>query len=179
MDITLGHVLALVVELLATAEANAELHAVVLVEIELKRDEGHALCAELAVKVVNLMTVQQEPALPVGVHVPHAAVGVGVDVHAMQPHLSPANEAEGVRDLGRALAQALDLGAGELDARLKGLVHKVLVSRRAVARDGLLLALSWLGHRPHPRWPADRFRPRHHWRRQLLPPGPSRRPCRG
>ena len=116
-----------------------------LVEVELERHERGSLGAELAVQVINLLAVQKQAALAVRVDVPHAPVGVRMDVDAVQPALPAADEAERVGDLARALAQALDLGARELDARLEGLVNEVLVARGAVAGDGLLLGLRLLG----------------------------------
>ena len=54
LHVTLGHVGALVEELLAACEPNNELDAVVLVEEELERHEGQPFEAQLCVEVVDL-----------------------------------------------------------------------------------------------------------------------------
>ena len=114
-----------------------------------RNEEYQALLTELPVQVVDLPAVEQELALAVRVHVPDPSVGVRVDVDAVEPHLVAAHEAEGVRDLAGALAEALDLGSGENQAGLERLVDEVLVTGGSVARDGLLLRPS-LSHRPPP-----------------------------
>ena len=89
---------------------------------------------------MDLLLVQQQLALAVGVAVEDAAVGEGQDVHAVEPRLAAPDEHEGVGDLAVALAQAAHLGAREHQARFKRLVDEVLVRRGAVLCDLLGLA---------------------------------------
>ena len=89
---------------------------------------------------MDLLFVQEQLALAVGVAVEDAAVGEGQDVHAMEPCLAPPDEHEGVGNLAVALAQAAHLGAREHQARFKRLIDEVLVRRGAVLCNLLGLA---------------------------------------
>ena len=66
-------------------------------------------------------------------------------MHAVNPRLAIANEAERVGQLTTTLAQALDLGASKHQSTLKGLANLVLMASRAIARNRLLTLLFSLG----------------------------------
>ena len=53
---------------------------------------------------------------------------IRVQVHAVNPRLTVANEAERIGQLATTLAQALDLGASKHQATLKGLANLVLMT---------------------------------------------------
>src|ERR1700728_541110 len=121
--------LALVVELLAAREGKLDLGAALFVEIELERNERHALALDRADEFVDLALMQQQLARPfrrvigaVGLQVCRV---VGVD----QPELAAAGVGVGLRDRRLALAQRLHLGAGQRDAGLHGLVDEVIEAR--------------------------------------------------
>ena len=99
-----------------------------LVKVDLKRNQRQAFLAKLSVKIVNLPAVKQQLALSIWVNVPHATVCVRMQVHAVNPRLAIANEAERVGQLTTTLAQALDLGASKHQATLKGLANLVLMT---------------------------------------------------
>ena len=65
-----------------------------LVKVNLKRNQRQALLAKLSIKIVNLPAVKQQLALSIWVNVPHAAICVWVQVHAVNPRFTVTNEAE-------------------------------------------------------------------------------------
>ena len=92
--IALGCRCTLVVELFTLRKRNQQLDAVMLIKVDLKRDQRQAFLAKLSVKVVNLPAVKQQLALSIWVNVPHAAICIGVQVHAVNPRFTVTNEAE-------------------------------------------------------------------------------------
>ncbi len=99
----------------------------------------------------DLLAVQQQLAGPRRVGDLVGAGGVERhDMAAQQPRLAVLDQDIGVGELGLAGAQALDLPAGQHQARLEGLVDVVLEARLLVQGDDVAagpLALAFLvGH---------------------------------
>ena len=67
-----------------------------LVKVDLKRNQRQAFLAKLSVKIVNLPAMKQQFTLSIWINVPHAAICVWVQVHAVNPRLTVTNEAERV-----------------------------------------------------------------------------------
>ena len=70
LDITLGHVLALVVELLAATQTQQQLYAAVGIKVEFQRNQRITTVAKFAVKKVDLLAVQQQTTPTVGIAIP-------------------------------------------------------------------------------------------------------------
>ena len=127
MDITLGHILALVVELLAATQTQQQLYAAVGIKVEFQRNQRITTVAKFAVKKVDLLAVQQQTTPTVGIAIPHATMAIRVDMQADEPALPAADQREGIGDLAGTLANRLDLGATQFNTALKCLIDKVLV----------------------------------------------------
>ena len=132
LHVALGHVLALVVQLLTSAKAKQKLDTAILVEIQLQGHERHPARAQFTVEIVDLLAVKQQLATAIGITVENRSVGIRMNVHVMKPALAVADKGEGVRDLTGAFTQAAYLGTGKLDPTLEGLVNKVLMMSRTV-----------------------------------------------
>src|SRR5690606_26737347 len=109
--------LALVVELLASADADLELGAAVE-EVQAQRHDRDAALARPDGELVDLRVVQQQLALAARSVVGPRPLGVLGDVDVLRPRLATLDVDVALRDVGAALAQRLHLGAGEDDARL-------------------------------------------------------------
>ena len=149
LNVALGHVFALVVELLAATQAQQQLYATIGIKVEFQRHQRIAAIAKFTVKKVDLLAVQQQTAPTVGIAIPHATMAIRVDMQADEPALPATNQCKGIGNLARALANRLDLGTAQLNTALKRLIDKVLVMCRAILGDELALALT--GHRRPPR----------------------------
>src|SRR6476469_3391209 len=77
--------LAFVVELLASRQRKLDLGAPLLVEIELERHERHAFALDRSHQLVDLATVKQEFAHPLGRMIEAAALQIFRDVGVDQP----------------------------------------------------------------------------------------------
>ena len=139
--------LPLVVELLALAQAYLHLHPGAA-PIEAQGDEGVAVLLDLRKQPSDLPLVHQQAAGAAGLPVEDIPLLVGADVHPVEGHLPVLDGAEGVLQVHVAQADGLDLGAGQLDARLVFILHEVVVEGLAVAGDLLVLLL--LRHGGHP-----------------------------
>src|SRR4051812_28993431 len=95
LGVAAGEVLALVVGLLALGETEFDL-GVPIVEIDLERDEGDAVVAELAHHLGDLLAVQEEFADAAWLVVGPGALRVLGDVHPVQEDLTVVLVAEGV-----------------------------------------------------------------------------------
>src|SRR5690625_3076962 len=145
----------LVVLLLAAGEGDEDL-GTPPDEVQLQRDDRVTLLPALAGELVDLGPVEEELALAAHRVVRPGALAVLGDVDALQPRLAAVDLHPPVDEGRTAHAQRLDLGAGEDDARLVGLVDVVVVPGLRVAGDhaalvGLRLGLlgrgglAWLG----------------------------------
>src|SRR5487761_1249712 len=124
--VTGGDRLALVPELLATGEAELQLDAVPL-EVDAHRDQREALLGHLGAEVLDLATVEEQAAAALWIVVLAISLRVLGDVDAEHPRLAVLDADIALAQLGTAVPERLDLGAGELDARLERLEDRVLV----------------------------------------------------
>jgi len=141
---------ALVVQLLAGHQRQLALHSVAL-PVELERHAGVPLVLGAREDLGDLLAMQQQLAGPCRVGDLVGAGGVERhDMAAQQPRLAVLDQDIGIGQLGLAGAQALDLPAGQHQARLEGLVDVVLEARLLVQGDDVAagaLALAFLvGH---------------------------------
>lgn len=104
------------VELAFAFAEGEEDFGVALGEINPQRQQGHAFDLEFAGEAVNFFFVEEEPARAERVNVPAVALFVGGDVGVVEPALGAIYLAEGVVNGGAGGAEALDLGAFQLDA---------------------------------------------------------------
>ena len=127
-DCRFGEVLALVDGRLALAEGHLDLHLAVG-EVELGRHQGQTFELHLHADAVDLVAVQQELAGPDRL-VPRVLLGVGVgrDVHAVEPGLARVDRAPRLGELHLGLPQRLDLAAGQDQPALVGVEQRVAVS---------------------------------------------------
>ena len=127
---------ALIVELLASAEADFDLHEGAA-EVDAERDEGVAVLLQLAEDFIDLGLMEEELAVAQRVLVKDVALLVRIHMHAVDEDLSVFYVAEGFLDGALAEAEGLDLCARELDAALEGLIHEVVVVGLLVVCDEL------------------------------------------
>ena len=138
--------LAAVVELFAFAHRElAFCHAVA--EINLQRDDGHALLLNLHLKLFNLAPIEKEFAFPERVVVSGTARQVFRNMRVNQPSLGAANLGESVTKGGFAFAEGFNLGSYEYQSCLEFIAEGVIVRRGAILRDNLdsLVLLLLLG----------------------------------
>ena len=128
-------------QLLAARERELELGAALLVEIELERNDRHALALDARGEPVDLPAMQQQFARPLRRVIEAAGLQVFGDVGVDEPHLAFARIGIGFADGRLALAQRLHLGAGQRDAGLERLADLIVEARLAVVGDDLDLAL--------------------------------------
>src|SRR5579884_1681664 len=138
----------LVAQLLAARERELHLH-LPLPEVEARRHDRVPLLAHLAVHAVDLATVQQQLARPVGIVVRTVALRVLRDVQPVQPRLAVAHLR--IRLLQRRLtaAQRLHLRPAQHETRLDLVREVVVVPCAAVVDDQLLGHAASVGSR---RW---------------------------
>src|SRR5215217_7125764 len=134
--VALGHVLPLVVGLLALRERERGLDLAVL-EVQVERDEGQPALLDLADQFVDLGAVHEHLALAARGVVGPGALHVLGDVDVLQPHLAVVDRREPVDQRGAAGTQALHLGAGQREADLVGVEDRVVVPRLLVLGDEL------------------------------------------
>lgn len=127
LGVLLGDGLTLVIVFLTATEANLQLGPAVLVDIELKGHQGHALEGQLARKLTDLLLVQKQLAVAQRIHVKSVPLLVRGNVHAHDYGFAVTNADVGFLDGNLALTDGLDLRARQDDARLVGLFHEVVV----------------------------------------------------
>src|SRR5215470_17720255 len=136
--------LTLVVQLLALGECDLDLGAALLVEIELERNEGHALALDRAHELVDLPLVQEELARTFRRVVEAAGLQIFRHVGVDQPDLAAARVGVGHGDRRLARAQRLHLAAGQRNAGLEHLADMIVEARLAIIGDHLQGALAFL-----------------------------------
>ena len=92
--VTLSHIRALIVQFFTYTQTYKQLYAVILVKIQLQRNERCSFGAQLAVTLIHLTTMQQHTTLAIRIYIPHIAVAIGMDMHPMQPTLTIADQAK-------------------------------------------------------------------------------------
>ena len=141
VGVALGHGVALIVELLALAQAELQLHATVL-EVDFQRHQRVALPGDEAVQLADLAAVHEELLGAHGVAIEDVALLVGADMHALNPELALAHLRPRLLEVHPALPHGLDLGAKELQAALIALLHEIVMKGPAILRhhlDALLM----------------------------------------
>src|SRR4051812_20412888 len=136
VSVPLGDVPALVALLLAPGEGELELRAAVL-EVEARRHERQAFLLNLADQRFDLPAVEQQLAIPVGLVIRDVSLRVLVDVGADQPDLAVAQVRVRLGERDPAVAEGLDLGAGQLQARFEAVQQVVVMPRTAILGDRL------------------------------------------
>src|SRR4030088_3595469 len=117
--------LALVMGLLAGDQGDLDLGAAARIEIELQRHDGAALALDGADQLVDLLAVQQELARPARLVIEAGARGVFRVVGIPHPGPPALLGDVGFADQTAPAAQRLDLGAGQSEPRLEGLLDEV------------------------------------------------------
>src|SRR5262245_8297034 len=133
-------------QLLAARHRDLELRPSLLIEIELERNDGHALAVHRAGELVDLALVQQELARAFRRMIETAALQVFRDVGVDEPEFARAAVGVGLRDRRLALAQRLDLGAGQSNASLESLADLIVEASPAIVGDDLELAIRFRRH---------------------------------
>ena len=80
--------------------------------------------------------MHQQLARTDGVAVKDVALFIGGDVHLLDEQLAVLDVAPAVLEVNLSQPQRFDLGAAQLDAGLIGLLHKIVMPRLSVDRDG-------------------------------------------
>jgi hypothetical protein len=110
-------------------------HAVA--EIELQRDNGHALLLNLDLELIDFAPIQEKLALPERIVISGTTGQVLGNMRVYQPSLGAANFGESVANRGFTFAKGLDLGANEYQACLERSAESVVVGGGAVLGDDL------------------------------------------
>src|SRR5262249_8830278 len=121
----------LVPKLLPARERELDLRATVT-KVELRRDEREPALADLAGQRVQLLAVEHELAVSVGIVVLPVPLLVHRDVRSDEPGLPVSHLRIGLLQRRSALAEGLHLRAGEDEPGLHAVEQLVLVPRAAV-----------------------------------------------
>ena len=124
---------ALVVLLLTPGQGDIDLGQPAVVNKEAEGDNGKPLLLRLALQLVELLALQQQLAVALGVVVVVRSPPVLGDVHAAHEQLAAVEVAVGIHQAGLAGAYRLDLGARQHDSGRVGLEELVVVARPLVA----------------------------------------------
>src|SRR5258708_4813842 len=138
--------LALVVQLLALGHRQQQLGAAAFVEVKLEWDQRHAVAIDRAHQLVDLLPVQQQLARPLRLMVEAISLQIFRNISVDQPDLAVLGIGIGFRDGGLAVADRLDLGAGQRDARFHRVLDRIIEPGLAVFGDDLDRALVLFGH---------------------------------
>lgn len=133
LRIARGGGVALVVQVLAPAQAQLQLHPPIL-EVNLQGNQRVALAAHQAAELADLAFMQEQLFGAKRVAVGEAALLIGADVHAFGKHFRPTHHGKALLEIHPALTHALDLGALEAKAAFVGFLHEVIVIRLFVLR---------------------------------------------
>ena len=142
----LGDGVPLIVELFTAAQANLDLEAGAL-EVDLQRNQGIPLLGDQSLELHDLLLMHEQTAIAERLSVEDIAVLVGADVDTDGVQLAAGHLAVGILEVDTAAADALDLGAVELDPRLVLLVDEVVVPGLFILGDDLDAGLGrFFGH---------------------------------
>src|SRR5580700_3037042 len=122
---------ALVVRVLALGESQLDLGAAVF-EIDFQGNDRIALLAHAAPQLIDLAPMHQEFARAGFLVAELAGRSVGADVDALEKRLPVFDARVAVAQICAMSAQRLDLGAGEREAGLEGLLDEEVVASLAV-----------------------------------------------
>ena len=127
LGVPFGHGVALVVQVLAYAHAQVQLHAAVL-QIHVQRHQCVALALHRAAQLADLTLVEQKTLGPQRVGVEDVALLIGADVHALNEDFPVLDHSEALFQVHLALAHGLDFRAFQLDAALDAFLDEVIVA---------------------------------------------------
>ena len=133
-------------QFLALGHRQQQLGPAALVEIQLQQNQRHALPIDRAHQLVDLLLVQQQLARPLRLVVEAVGLQVFRNIGVDQPYLAVLGIGIGFRDRGLAVAQRLDLGAGQRNPGLNRIVDRIVETGLAVFRNYLDGALFLLGY---------------------------------
>jgi hypothetical protein len=118
----------LVVQLLAARQAELDLGVPPLGDVQPKRDDGESLGLRLAQELVDLVAMEEQLAISLGLVVlPVAPVPRG-DVRADEPGLTVVDARVRLGQVDLPGADGLDLGPGQDQASVEGVLDVVLVA---------------------------------------------------
>jgi hypothetical protein len=106
--------------------------SVTVVEIELERNERHALALDRADQLVDLPAVHQQLARPLRRMIEAVRLKIFRDVRVDEPDLAAARVGIGLGDRRLPEPQRFHFGPGQRDARFHRLVDEVIETRLAV-----------------------------------------------
>ena len=135
LGVLAGHIVPLVMELLALAQAQLQLHAPFL-QVDRQGNQRVALPLHQTIQLADLAFVQQQPLGPQGIPVELVALLIGADVHAFHPHFPRPDHRPALLQVDPALTHGLHLGAEELHAALVLFLHEIIVPGFPVLRHG-------------------------------------------
>ncbi len=116
-------------------------------EVNLGRDDGHALLLGLNEQAVQFAPVEQQLPFPKGIVVPEASGQILGNVAVYQPSLAKANLGVGLPEGAFAFAQRFDLRAHQYQASFQTVQEVVVVGGGAILRNNLyalVLRLLWV-----------------------------------
>lgn len=131
----LCHILALVIELFASAKTDSDLDVRAL-EIEGKGNEGISLSRYETRKLHDLALMHEELSRAKGVSVENISLLVGADMYTEGKELTLVDLAIGILEIYRTAPQRFYLGSIERDPRLVYLVYKIIVPCLSVFGNG-------------------------------------------
>ncbi len=126
--------------LLAAGQAQLKLRAAVA-QVETHRHQGQALLLRQPGELGDLRPMQQQLARAPRLMVVPVSLVVGRDVRADEPRLAVLDAGVGLRQVDVSGSDRLDLGPGQHDACLEGVLDGVLEAGSAVDGDRVV------GHR--------------------------------
>src|SRR5690606_34254504 len=139
-SLSLGDIPPLVPELFASGQSDLHLGPSFRCEVDSQRDQRKPLLLHLTDEPANLAAMEEEFARARRLVVPPIAVRVRAHVHVVQEDLAVLDAGEAILEVEPSLADRLDLGAREDDARLKGLLNVVVVTGFPIGGNHFLLA---------------------------------------
>ena len=114
--------------------------------VEPERHQRQAFLLDRDAEPDDLGLVQQQLALPLGFVIAAVATLVRADMDVDEEGLSPTEPDVALAQVGPAVAQRLDLGADQLDARLKRLQNEVVVEGDPIGCNRRVLVSLLLPH---------------------------------
>jgi len=139
--------LALVVQLLAAREREAQLRPAAIVEIDAQRHDRHALALDRLRKLRQLALLEQKLPQALGLVVEAIARLIFGDRRVDEPSLALAVDMRvALGDRRLAGAQRFDLRAGQREAGVERLAELVIEARLAIFGDDLEISVGTLRH---------------------------------
>ena len=127
-------------------ERELNLHLAVP-KVERERDERESFLLKLRTEPLDLQAVHEQPARARRLVILVARRIIGADVGVSEVKLVRLDGRVGVDQVRLRVAERLDLAAPQLDSRLEGLDHRVVVPRFSIRADDLSPVVALLGLR--------------------------------